>query len=226
MDRKKQKSKKQYQAKNKQLKARKRRLQAKSEILKNHQSNQLALTDHIYCLKISLQNFEPVIWRRIEVPDVSLDDLHYLIQSAMGWENCHLFGFNVAGQSYGPDPENDLFGNNKSSCDFTISSLVNEHGGQLTFEYEYDFGDGWIHELKLEKVLDQAEPGKHYPRCTDGENACPPEDIGGVWGYSDFLEVISDPDHPDHEDKIEWHGEFDPAEFNPKTVSAYWEAAL
>ena len=102
--------------------------------------------------------------------------------------------------------------------------MVKEHGEKLSFLYEYDFGDGWSHKVKLEKVLDEAEPDEHYPRCVDGENACPPEDVGGVWGYADLLEAINDPDHPQHEDMLEWHGEFDPTEFNPKTVSAYWEA--
>ena len=78
------------------------------------------------------------------------------------------------------------------------------------FVYEYDFGDSWEHELLVEKIL-PPEKGAHYPRCIKAKRACPPEDVGGVWGYDDFLEAIQDPDHPDHEDMLEWvGGEFDP----------------
>jgi hypothetical protein len=80
--------------------------------------------------------------------------------------------------------------------------------------YEYDFGDSWEHEVVLEKIT-QSEAGVHYPRCIAGENACPPEDIGGVWGYADFLEAINDPGHEQHEDMLDWvGGEFDPQEFD------------
>ena len=227
MDRKKQQSAKKKQAKTKQLKARKKRLEAKSKILQRVRPNQLTFSNNIYRFKISLLNFEPAIWRRIEIPDVTLEDLHYLIQSAMGWENAHMHEFKIDDQSFGPSDvleQGFAFGDTKSYDNVTIGSLVKEHGEKLSFLYDYDFGDGWSHNVKLEKVLDEAEPGKHYPRCVDGENACPPEDIGGVWGYADLLEAINDPDHPQHEDMIEWHGKFDPTEFNPKTVSAYWEA--
>ena len=135
--------------------------------------------------------------------------------------------FKIDSQSFVPSnvlEQGFSFGDLKSYDHVTIGSLVKEHGEKLSFLYDYDFGDGWSHNVKLEKVLDEAEPDTHYPRCVGGENACPPEDIGGVWGYADLLEAINDPDHPQHDDMIEWHGEFDPTEFNPKTVSAYWEA--
>jgi Plasmid pRiA4b ORF-3-like protein len=80
--------------------------------------------------------------------------------------------------------------------------------------YEYDFGDGWEHVVLLEKVL-PPEQGVDYPRCTAGKRACPPEDVGGVWGYESFLETIRDPSHPEHDDMLEWAGgEFDPEQFD------------
>ena len=62
------------------------------------------------------------------------------------------------------------------------------------FRYEYDFGDGWEHEIVVEQVL-LPEPGAAYPQCVKGKGACPPEDVGGVWGYANFLEAIRDPKH-------------------------------
>ena len=80
--------------------------------------------------------------------------------------------------------------------------------------YEYDFGDGWDHTVLLEKVL-APEPGVAYPRCTAGKRACPPEDVGGVWGYESFLEAINDLNNPEHDTMLEWvGGEFDPAAFD------------
>ena len=87
------------------------------------------------------------------------------------------------------------------------------------FLYEYDFGDSWIHEILVEKIL-PPEPKKRYPVCLKGKRACPPEDVGGPWGYADFLEAIRDPDHPEHEEYLEWAGEdFDPEAFDLDEVN-------
>jgi hypothetical protein len=81
--------------------------------------------------------------------------------------------------------------------------------------YVYDFGDDWVHKVVVEKVL-PADPRISYPVCVAGKRACPPEDCGGVWGYREFLAAISDPDHPEHEEMLEWvGGAFDPEEFDP-----------
>jgi hypothetical protein len=85
--------------------------------------------------------------------------------------------------------------------------------------YVYDFGDGWTHRLTVEKVL-AAEPGVGYPRCVSGRRACPPEDVGGPWGYDGFLEAMADPTHPEHEQYREWvGGPFDPAAFDLDEVN-------
>jgi len=85
--------------------------------------------------------------------------------------------------------------------------------------YQYDFGDSWDHEILLEKIL-QPEPGTAYPICLEGERACPPEDIGGVWGYAEFLEAQADPAHPRHEEFQEWFSEpFDAERFNLAAVN-------
>jgi len=170
----------------------------------------------VYRFKIVLQDSDPAIWRRIETRDVALEQLHALIQTAMGWTNSHLHQFEIGGRRY-TDPR-FLMGN---SDDFgaieysglRVSDLVAKQRDKLRIDYEYDFGDGWRHEIVLENVT-ESEPGIRYPRCIDGERACPPEDVGGVYGFADYVEAIADPSHSAHDDYLEWHGPFDPAEFD------------
>jgi len=170
----------------------------------------------VYRFKITLQDSDPVIWRRIETKDVTLEKLHVLIQTAMGWTNSHCHQFEIAGTRY-IDPRLmeealDDFG----ATEYTgirVSDLVSEHGARLRIGYEYDFGDSWQHEVVLEQVTDP-EAGTRYPRCLNGERACPPEDIGGVYGFADYVEAITNPDHSEHDDLLDWHGPFDPSAFD------------
>lgn len=170
----------------------------------------------VYRFKIILQETAPPIWRRIETKDVELATLHGLIQTAMGWTNTHLHQFEIAGARY-TDPrfmtgDFDDFG----AVDYSgirIGDLASKHGPKLRMGYEYDFGDDWRHEVVLEKVT-QSEPGAKYPRCIDGERACPPEDIGGVFGFADYVEAIANPTHSAHRELLEWNGPFDPARFD------------
>jgi hypothetical protein len=85
--------------------------------------------------------------------------------------------------------------------------------------YEYDFGDGWRHEIVFEGYSPIAKKVK-YPLCVEGERACPPEDIGGPWGYAEFLEAIADPDHERHDEFMDWRGPFDPEEFDVKKATS------
>jgi hypothetical protein len=170
-------------------------------------------TATVYRFRITLQDADPAIWRRIETVDVTLGQLHALIQTAMGWKNSHLHQFEIAGSRYTDCRfTTDDFG----AIDYSglrICDLVAKHGTGLRMGYEYDFGDGWQHEIALEEVT-EAERGIRYPRCLDGEQACPPEDIGGVYGFADFVAAITNPSHSEHDDYLEWHGPFDPAEFD------------
>lgn len=170
----------------------------------------------VYRLKITLQDSNPAIWRRIETKDVTLEKLHELIQTAMGWTNSHLHQFEIAGSRY-TDPrfmmdDFDDFG----AIDYSgtrLSDLVSKHGAKLRMGYEYDFGDGWRHEIVLEEVT-ESERGISYPRCIDGERACPPEDVGGVYGFANYVEAITNPSHSEHDEFLEWNGPFDPAKFD------------
>jgi hypothetical protein len=101
---------------------------------------------------------------------------------------------------------------------FRLKRITKNEGFQ--FCYEYDFGDSWKHTLLVEKITDP-EPGQRVPVCIAGERACPPEDVGGVWGYEMFLEAIGDSDHAEHKDYLEWiGGEFDPEEFDLEETNA------
>ncbi len=166
----------------------------------------------VYQIKATLKDSKPPIWRRILVPeDTSLYDLHEILQRVMDWGNYHLHQFTIAGQLYG-DPENDEYGDfdTKNEKRYRLNQLGLRENSRFT--YEYDFGDSWEHILLVEKIL-PADKGTRYPVCIAGKRACPPEDVGGIWGYEEFLEAISDPAHPEHDEMLEWvGGDFDPEE--------------
>jgi hypothetical protein len=159
-----------------------------------------------YRLKITLRDCKPPIWRRIVVrADMKLDRLHRVIQTAMGWSDCHLHQFVVGGVYYGqPDREGDDFGTETlNEKRYTVTDLA--PGAKQKFIYEYDFGDSWQHEVLVEEVLPPDLDFKH-PVCLGGANACPPEDCGGIPGYYDLLAALADPKHEQHEEMKEWVG--------------------
>ena len=183
----------------------------------------ISASERLYQFKITLLESQPPIWRRIQVKDSTLDNLHERIQTAMGWTNSHLHQFEIDGKRYG-DPQLIDDGFEDFECvDSTvtkISEIIPKNGKRFQFLYEYDFGDGWEHEVLFEGCL-KAEKGGRYPVCVEGERACPPEDVGGVWGYAEFLEAIADPKHEQHDDFVEWGGDFDAEEFDAgKTTKA------
>ena len=175
----------------------------------------------IYHLMISLPYIEPAIWRRLEVHgDMMFSDLHYAIQSAMGWENDHLWMFEVGKTEISPESEQFNFPGRSRAQPADRTTLNKMLSGKcINFRYTYDMGDDWLHEIKVEKV-GVPDQGGFYPRCTGGARACPPEDCGGFPGYMNILEAISDPHHPEREEKLEWVGEdFDPEAFNVEAVN-------
>jgi len=176
-----------------------------------------AASQTVYQLKITLKGAKPPIWRRVQVPsDITLEELHYLIQMAMGWTDSHLHQFTINGVEYGqPMPEYDFDVRNEAPV--KLSRVV--AGEKSKFHYTYDMGDDWEHEILVEKVLPR-DANQFYPVCIKGKRACPPEDCGGVWGYGDFLEAIHNPEHPEHETMLEWiGGEFDPEAFDIDEVN-------
>ncbi len=172
----------------------------------------------VYQFKITLLDSTPPIWRRIQVADETLDQFHEQIQAAMGWSDSHLHHYRIEGKLYA-DPmlmqESFEELEYSDSTKVRLSEILPKRGGRYRFEYEYDFGDSWLHEIQFEGRV-PVEAGKKYPICLDGARACPPEDVGGVWGYQDLLEAISDPRHEAHQEMREWVGrKFDPEAFSP-----------
>jgi hypothetical protein len=167
----------------------------------------------IYQLKISLKHIRPVIWRSFQVrADTSLTTLHEIIQRVMGWENYHLFYFDICGVEYTDpafiDDELEMLDADRFTVAFALPRVRNRCG------YVYDFGDHWEHTLELEKKLDP-EPGERYPLCIDGQRSCPPEDCGGIGGYANLLSILKNPRHEYYEQMRTWAGpRFNPERFN------------
>jgi hypothetical protein len=171
---------------------------------------------NIYQIKITLKHSRPPIWRRIQVTgDTKLGKLHHILQVAMGWTDSHLHAFLARGMDYGaPDPE--FPGDMKNERNVRLDRIADEGD---TLIYEYDFGDGWEHDLKVENVM-PAAPGARYPLCLAGKRACPPEDCGGIGGYEHLLDVLGNPDDEEHADMQDWlGGELDPEAFDLKEVN-------
>lgn len=189
----------------------------------------LTRSEHLYQFKLTLLETSPPIWRRIQVGDCTLDKLHEHIQTAMGWTNSHLHQFTIDGRLFG-DPflmEEDFDERGfEDSTTTMLSEILPASGKRFRFEYEYDFGDGWLHEVHFEGRL-KSESGKRYPLCLEGARACPPEDVGGVTGYADFLQAIADPEDEEHDGLLEWAGgRFDPEEFNPLVATRRMKQGL
>jgi Plasmid pRiA4b ORF-3-like protein len=173
----------------------------------------------IYQLRIELQDLKPSIWRSVLVPGlIKLSKLHVVLLRTMGWMGGHLHEFIIGDAHYG-EPDTD-FPQTPPVLREDRNNLANSLGTLNTFRYLYDFGDGWEHKVRVEKILPPDSTAR-LPLCLAGANACPPEDVGGPPGYVDFIEAISDPHHDEHEAMLEWcGGAFDPYAFDLDAVNA------
>jgi hypothetical protein len=173
----------------------------------------------VYRIYVRLEVIVPPIWRRIELSEQStLDQLHRILQIAMGWENCHLHEFTVDGMRYGmPDPDYDEPGIVADSK-VSLADVLRVPGAEMS--YLYDFGDDWLLTVRVEAVVEE-EPGAKYPRVVEGARSGPPEDCGGPFGYADFLEVLVDPAHEDFKEMSKWVGpKFNAEVFSIEKVNA------
>lgn len=173
----------------------------------------------IYQLKVTLQDIDPPIWRRIQVwDDTTLDGLHRTLQTVMGWENCHLHEFLIDRRIYSvPDPDDAMY--ERKVIDERrkrLRDVVSRVGTRLV--YVYDFGDDWRHDLQLEAIL-LPDPDQQYSCCVAGERRGPPEDVGGPPGYQDYLEALANPKHEEHETWLQWRGRFEPEAFSLAAVN-------
>ena len=183
-----------------------------------------------YQIKIKLIDSEPLIWRRVIVPaEITFKRLHDTIQFAMGWWDSHLYEFEFPEEKLRITCDDESFDEWKyysakyktvkptkkedplgiigrmleSKLKKSQSTKIDKYLAKYTtFEYVYDFGDHWQHKIQIERVIDDYPFG--YPRVLEGEGACPPEDVGGIGGYEEFLKAWNDPKHPEHDSVREW----------------------
>jgi Plasmid pRiA4b ORF-3-like protein len=169
-------------------------------------------------LRIKLDDVEPAVVRRIEVPlTIRLDRLHLVLQAAVGWTNFHLYEIRARDVGWGiPDPD---FGDEPLDARKARLIDVLEDVGTRSLKYLYDFGDGWEHSVRIERISD-AMPGIAYPRLVEAAGRCPPEDVGGPRGYRKFLDAIADPTHQEHAESLQWSGgHFDPMNANADALA-------
>lgn len=174
-------------------------------------------------LKVTLQDTEPRIWRRVLVDRGTVFfDFHHILQIAFGWKNSHLFEFrynNCKISEKSEDFDEDEFGDSTFIDSIFVALgafLIKEN---QKFIYEYDFGDSWQHEIIVEKFL-PADPKQKYPVCIGGEMSCPPEDCGGTHGFEQLLKIIADKKHPEYKDMMTWVGKkYDPKYFDKDAVN-------
>ncbi len=169
-----------------------------------------------YQIKVTLKGISPPIWRRLLLDStIKLDKLHVVLQLAMGWSGGHLHAFVHHDEVYAElDPD---FNDYLDETRIKLSGLLKQEKQKL--RYDYDFGDGWEHEVLLEKIL-PFDIKQTLPYCTAGKRACPPEDCGGVWGYKELLQIIKDPQHEEYAEWMEWLPEgFDSEYFSIEEIN-------
>ncbi|WP_244237163.1 plasmid pRiA4b ORF-3 family protein [Corallococcus llansteffanensis] len=174
----------------------------------------------IHVLHVELMGIQPAIWRELHVrSDTPLSKLHEVLQAAFGWSNSHLHMFeDISRRQYGHRAAGDSsdFGFSDTPLQderrYTVSDIAPR--ARHIFGYIYDFGDDWVHRIRVKKVQ-PAEVGRRYPACTAGARASPPDDCGGPPGYARLLEVLRNPKHEEHQEVLEWvGGSFDPDAFD------------
>lgn len=179
-------------------------------------------------LDIRLLDSPVEVWRRIVVPaGIRLPKLHEALQIAMGWRDAHLWEILWGDMIISSSPGGDMYqlekpANIRDAAKLRLSDLSLRQDSLLT--YLYDFGDDWVHAIR---VIRQLGDEIDRPKVLDGGGACPPEDVGGVGGYEEFLAAWSDPDDPEHEDVRTWGtgwwtpGPFDPAEADRRMAARF-----
>jgi hypothetical protein len=168
----------------------------------------------VFQFKITLLGTNPKVWRRFRVQsDITFRQLHNVVQIVMGWENYHLYAFAYDWHHF---TEYEMGAEDKSPS-HRLNEFI-QHEGTI-IGYEYDFGDRWQHHLFLEKILTTSR--KPVPSCTAGRRACPPEDCGGIWGYTELAKAMKIKRGRRYREFREWHGGyFDPEEFDIEAVNS------
>ncbi|NLD91381.1 MAG: plasmid pRiA4b ORF-3 family protein [Fibrobacter sp.] len=181
---------------------------------------------HSMKLRIKLNGIKPEIWRSVVVEDsLTLQDLHNVIQAAMGWGNCHMYEFEIAGIRYGI-PDDDGFDEHEIENAKKVKLSKLKLTEKEKFEYIYDFGDDWNHTIKIEKILPGESP-YDGPFCIEGARNCPPEDCGSIPGYEDIVEAMKNTKSKKAKEFIDWLGEpYDAEHFDIEEINTRLKHAL
>ena len=159
--------------------------------LPHNQQDDITVGDlqvEVYQLRVWLREISPVIWRRLLVrSDSTIADLHCILQVVMGWTDSHLHQFTIRGKQYAVPRIGGIW-----FSDPPDQVRLSDFGFRLKerFVYEYDFGDLWQHEIRVERQL-PLDPKKTYPVCIGGARSAPPEDCGGPWAFMALEQLCS-----------------------------------
>ncbi|MGB6449341.1 MAG: plasmid pRiA4b ORF-3 family protein [Steroidobacteraceae bacterium] len=184
-------------------------------------------------LRIELLDVRPLVWRRVLVANHwTLASLHHYLQWVMGWTDSHAHEFEIGHGLVAPDwwireaGSDEEISRYRDERRVSVAAVVSELGGRGEFEYRYDMGDGWEHRIVIESPPTSTVSDARLPVCVAGENACPPEDVGGPHGYALFLHILGDRKHEQHEDMVRWiGGVFDPKGFDLNRINRDWKGA-
>ncbi len=187
-------------------------------------------TPKAVALRIELMEVAPLVWRRVLVPDNwMLASLHRYLQWVMGWTDSHAHEFEVGAGLVAPDwwireaGSAEEVSRYRDERRVSVAAVVSGLGPRGEFEYRYDMGDGWEHRIVIESAPASRLGDLSLPICVAGENACPPEDVGGPHGYALFLEILGDRQHEQHGDMMRWiGGVFDPKGFDLNRINREW----
>jgi hypothetical protein len=188
-------------------------------------------TPKTIALRIELLEVVPLVWRRVLVPDHwTLASLHHYLQWVMGWTDSHAHEFQVGEGVVAPDWWIHEVGLDADVSDYrderrvSVAAVLSELGVQGELQYRYDMGDGWEHRIVIEVPPTSTPSETPLPACLAGENACPPEDVGGPHGYALFLDILRDRQHEQHEDMVRWiGGVFDSKGFDLNRINRDWQ---
>ena len=177
------------------------------------------MTETIIRVRIELEGTEPLVWRELDLPlSTTLATLHDIIQVVMRWWDYHLYEFEIGDRFYGVPSSDDVLYERKVYKASGLRLVTVLERGIREFLYVYDFGDNWRHRIRILDVR-KGEANIDYPRFISGARRAPPEDVGSISGFEEFLESIADPEHEQHERMLEWYGEpFDPADIDERRL--------
>ena len=182
-------------------------------------------------LRIELLDVAPLVWRRVLVPNNwTFATLHHYLQWVMGWTDSHAHEFEIGATLVAPDwwiseaESEEEASRYRDERRISVAAVAAELGPRGEFEYRYDMGDGWVHRVVIEPVRSAPPSDATRPICLAGENACPPEDVGGPHAYAEFLKILSDRRHEQHEELTLWvGGVFDPKGFDLNRINRDWK---